>query len=140
MSKFAKNSWKMNKINGSSVTSSDTSLVSVEEEIPAHAVVAEDITQEVTAEPCIQWAKHKACTLGENCKLDHQRKLCRSFLMKGECSFESNTGRKCYFEHFQEICEEFQRRGKCGFEKRTERKCIKKHERPSLYKNGITFA
>ena len=130
----------MNKIRRNSISSEDTNKSSIEDDISANLPALTDAEPTERPEPCIQFAKQKVCMDGENCKLDHQRKLCRSFLLRGECSFEDNFGRKCNFEHFQEICEEFRRRGKCGFEKRTGKECIRRHERGTLYKKGVSIA
>ena len=140
MSKFARNSWKMNRRSGGSISSEVTNNASVEDDdIPAIATLLQDAEEADNAEPCLQYARRRVCTAGEKCKLDHQRKLCRSFLVRGECSFAA-SGRKCHFEHFQESCGEFERRGECGFEERTGRRCVKTHQKLSLYKKGVNIA
>ena len=139
MSKYAKNSWKMSKRTGGSISSGETNKSSIEDDIPTNpSVLADDESVEI-ADPCLEFAKRKVCTAGEKCKLDHQRKLCRSFLVRGECSLQAN-GRKCHFGHFQEMCGEFQRRGECSFERRTGRECFKRHQRALLYKKGVKIA
>ena len=138
MSKFARN---RNKRNGGSSISSDTStsMATIEEDMDTNTTNVDDVVQIEIAEPCVQFAKKKTCTAGENCKLDHERKLCLSFLVRGECHLET-SGRKCFFEHFMENCRDFQKRGKCDFEERTGRKCSRRHERGTLYKKGLKLA
>ena len=75
MSKYAKNSWKMNKRTGGSISFEETNKSSADDDMPTNPSVLPD----VDAEPCLEFAKSKVCTAGGKCKLDHQRKLCRSF-------------------------------------------------------------
>ena len=139
MSKYAKNSWKMSKKTGGSISSDESNKSSIEDNKLNNSPVLLDVEAVDGAEPCLDFAKRKVCTAGGKCKLDHQRKLCRSFLVRGECSLQVN-GRKCYFEHFQEICGEFQRMGECGFERRTGERCVRRHLRALLYKKGVKIA
>ena len=136
MSKFAKKSWKMARKTGGSVSTEEKSVIDDTETV--EEVTQDEIVQE-DQEPCLEFARRGVCWNGENCKLNHKRKLCRSFLIRGECWFTAE-GRRCKFKHYQKICLEFQMKGKCTFEQKTGRECRRNHTKGDLYKKGIAFA
>jgi hypothetical protein len=143
MSKYARNSWKMSKRNGSSsfISSDETNKSSIEDDIPANPSVLPDVEAMESAElwNVLEIARPIGCADLENCK------LCRSNLILVKIGGNIQyIDRKCYFEHFRfhfpVICEEFHRRGKCGFEQRTGRECSRRHERAPLYKKSVNIA
>ena len=84
MSKFARNSWRMNnKRNVGSVSSEGMSISSMEEDIPASTNVEEEAAETEAAEPCVQYARCKACSAGK--KLNISKRFAKR---RGKCSEE----------------------------------------------------